>query len=237
MLLCPRSLGASGRSLPASGARRGLATSDKKSSAAWLRRQAADPFVRLAREERFRSRSAFKLLELDERFQLLRRGASVVDLGAAPGGWSQVAARRVGRSGRVVMSDALDVSPIVGCVFVRGDFLDPAVQAAIVAAAGGSVDAVLCDMAPNTIGMPSVDHSRQLELASQALEVARQIVRRGGAFVAKIFTGPEDRALAEELRRDFAHFSRFKPAASRDESREMFFCARGFKGRREGRDK
>jgi 23S rRNA (uridine2552-2'-O)-methyltransferase len=193
----------------------------------WLARQLNDPYVAAARQQGWRSRAAFKLIELDDRFKLIRRGAKVVDLGVAPGGWSQVAAQR---GARVVAVDLLAVDPIAGAVVLQGDFTDEAVQARLLAELGGKADLVLSDMAPNTTGHTATDHLRIVALAEEALEFALDALGEGGAFVAKVFQGGAERAMLERLKRHFGTVRHAKPPASRKESSELYVVAMGFRG-------
>ena len=193
----------------------------------WLARQLNDPYVAAARQQGWRSRAAFKLLELDQRFQLIRRGANVVDLGAAPGGWAQVAAR--GGAARVVGVDLLAVDPVAGATILQGDFTDPAMQERLTAALGGKADLVLSDMAPNTTGHAGTDHLRIMALAEAALDFAVGVLAEGGGFVAKVFQGGAEKTMLERLKRDFAAVRHAKPPASRKESSELYVVATGFR--------
>jgi 23S rRNA (uridine2552-2'-O)-methyltransferase len=200
-------------------------------SSRWLREHHSDPFVARARAEGYRSRAAFKLAELDRRHRLLRPGARIVDLGAAPGGWSQWAAERVGAQGRVVAVDLLPVPPIPGVTVIQGDFLEPATRAAVQAALGGlPADLVLSDMAPNLSGIPTVDQARALELAESALELASDCLRPGGTLLVKLFQGEGLDAYLRLLRTRFARVELRKPDASRPRSRELYVLAREFGG-------
>ncbi len=201
------------------------------SSTRWLTRQLNDPYVRAAKAQGFRSRAAFKLLELDARFQLLRPGLRVLDLGAAPGGWTQVALARVGSSGRVVGVDLLPIDPLPGAVLIRGDLTEPEVLSRALAELGGPPDLVLSDMAPNTTGHAATDHLRIVALAEAAAEAALAHLAPGGAFVCKVFQGGAERALLELLKRAFASVRHAKPPASRKESAETYLVAQGFRGR------
>ena len=202
----------------------------KPSSVAWLRRQLNDPYVAEARRQGWRSRAAFKLIELDTRFHLLRPGLRVVDLGCAPGGWSQVAADRVGARGRVVGIDLADTGPLPGATFLKGDFLDPAMPAAIAAALGGDADLVLSDMAAPATGHAATDHLRIVALAEAAFAFACEILRPGGAFVVKVFQGGTEGALLAAVKRAFAEVRHAKPPASRAESAETYLVATGYRG-------
>jgi 23S rRNA (uridine2552-2'-O)-methyltransferase len=193
----------------------------------WLSRQLNDPYVTAAKTQGWRSRAAFKLIELDERFHLIQRGARVVDLGAAPGGWSQVAVKRGAVS--VVGVDLLPVDPIGGAAMLVGDFTDEAVQERLVAVLGGKADLVLSDMAPNTTGHAATDHLRIVALAEAALAFALEALAEGGGFVAKVFQGGSERAMLEGLKRHFASVRHAKPPASRKESSELYVVATGFR--------
>ncbi|MGH7041109.1 MAG: RlmE family RNA methyltransferase [Acetobacteraceae bacterium] len=197
----------------------------------WLARQLNDPYVRAAREQGWRSRAAFKLIELDDRFHMLRRGALVVDLGAAPGGWSQVAVAR--GVGRVVGIDLLAVEPVAGAELIVGDFLDPAMPGRLAALLGGPADLVLSDMAPNTTGHGATDHLRIMALAELALAFSVQVLAPGGGFVAKVFQGGSERGMLDRLKRSFAVVRHAKPPASRKESSELYVVATGFRDKRQ----
>jgi 23S rRNA (uridine2552-2'-O)-methyltransferase len=202
------------------------------SSTAWLQRQLNDPYVAEAKRLGYRSRAAFKLIELDDRFHLLKRGARVVDLGAAPGGWSQVAAARTGSEagkGAVVALDILAMDPIPGVTILERDFLDPTAPDAIKAALGGPADLVLSDMAQPATGHAATDHLRIVALAEAAYAFAREVLAPGGAFVAKVFQGGAEGELLAALKRDFATVRHAKPPASRAESAEVYVIAQGFR--------
>jgi len=201
------------------------------SSRAWLERQINDPYVARAKREGFRSRAAYKLAEIDDKFRLLKPGARVVDLGAAPGGWSEVAARRVGQSGRVVALDILDMKPIAGVEFLHLDFLDNSAPAQLKAMLGGKADVVLSDMAANATGHRKTDHLRIMALAEAAAEFAREVVAKGGAFLCKVLQGGTEATLLAELKLDFTTVKHVKPPASRSDSAELYLVARGFRGR------
>ena len=183
--------------------------------------------MRRAREEGYRSRAAYKLLELDRRHRLLRPGMTVVDLGAAPGGWSQVAARRAGPRGRVVALDLLPMEPVPGVTFIQGDFREEGPLQALLEAVGGgrAVDLVLSDMAPNLSGLRAVDQPRAMHLAELALDLARQVLRPGGALLVKAFQGEGLDAYRDELRSCFRKVIHAKPEASRAASRELYLLA------------
>src|SRR5215471_3536857 len=206
----------------------------KPSSTEWLSRQLNDTYVAEARRLGYRSRAAFKLIELDDRFQLLRPGRRVVDLGCAPGGWTQVAVARVGSDagrGRVVGVDLAETAPIPGAVILHADIHDPAISATINAALGDVADVVLSDMAPTTIGHAATDHLRIVALAEAAFSIAAEILKPGGSFVAKVFQGGAEGELLAQLRRSFAELRHAKPPASRPESAETYVIAQGFRGR------
>jgi 23S rRNA (uridine2552-2'-O)-methyltransferase len=198
-------------------------------SAEWLRRQLNDPYVAAAKQQGWRSRAAFKLIELDDRFHMIRRNARVLDLGAAPGGWSQVAIRR--GAGMVVGIDLLAMDPIPGTTLLLGDFNDPDMPGRLAAELGGKADLVLSDMAPNTTGHAATDHLRIMALAELAAAFAREALAPDGAFVAKVFQGGSERAMLEALKRDFVSVRHAKPPASRKESSELYVVAMGFRGR------
>ncbi|MGA3003715.1 MAG: RlmE family RNA methyltransferase [Acetobacteraceae bacterium] len=197
-------------------------------SAEWLRRQLNDPYVVAAKQQGWRSRAAFKLLELDDRFHVIRRDARAVDLGAAPGGWTQVAIRR--GAGTVVGVDLLAMDPIQGATLLTGDFNDPDMPARLTVVLGGKADLVLSDMAPNTTGHAATDHLRIMALAELAAAFARDVLAPNGSFVAKVFQGGSERAMLEALKRDFTSVRHAKPPASRKESSELYVVAMGFRG-------
>jgi 23S rRNA (uridine2552-2'-O)-methyltransferase len=205
-------------------------TAGKRSaaSAEWLRRQLNDPYVVAAKQLGWRSRAAFKLLELDDRFHMIRRDARVVDLGAAPGGWTQVALRR--GAGTVLGVDLLPMDPVPGATLLTGDFNDPDMPAQLTAMLGGKADLVLSDMAPNTTGHAATDHLRIMALAELAVVFAREVLAPNGSFVAKVFQGGSERAMLEGLKRNFASVRHAKPPASRKESSELYVVAMGFRG-------
>ena len=201
------------------------------SSKLWLERQLNDPYVARAQREGFRSRAAFKLIEIDDRHRLLKGGARVVDLGAAPGGWSQVAAKRVGGKGKVVAIDVLAMEAIAGVDFAQLDFLDPAAPEKLKAMLGGPADVVLSDMAANATGHRATDHLKIMALVEAAAEFAREVLKPGGAFLAKVIQGGTEGTLLAALKRDFASVKHVKPAASRADSAELYVLATGFRGR------
>jgi 23S rRNA (uridine2552-2'-O)-methyltransferase len=203
----------------------------KPSSTQWLSRQLNDPYVAEARRLGYRSRAAFKLIGLDDRFRLLRPGQRVVDLGCAPGGWTQVAVERVGGGrGIVVGIDLVQTGPLPGATLLSGDVRDPGTRAALESLLGGPADVVLSDMSPATTGHAATDHLRIVALAEDAFGLASQLLERGGAFVAKVFQGGAEGALLAALKRDFAQLRHAKPPASRPESAETYIVATGFRG-------
>ena len=199
------------------------------SSTKWLQRQLNDPYVARARSEGYRSRAAWKLVELDDKFHLLRPGMRVVDLGAAPGGWTQVAIERVA-GGAVLGVDILPMDPIPGAQLMQLDFLAPQAEAAVIAAAGGAIDIVLSDMAASATGHQQTDHIRVIALAEAALEFAMKVLKPGGGFVAKFFQGGAEKDLQQRLQRAFSHVRYAKPPASRKDSAETYLVATGFRG-------
>lgn len=201
-----------------------------QSSRTWLERQLNDPYVARAKREGFRSRAAFKLAEIDDKHHLLKSGARVVDLGAAPGGWSQVAAKRVGQTGRVVAIDILEMDAISGVDFAKIDFLDADAPERLKALLGGPADVVLSDMAANATGHRQTDHLKIMALVEAAAEFAREVLKPGGAFLSKVIQGGTEGALLAALKRDFATVKHLKPAASRADSAELYVLASGFRG-------
>jgi 23S rRNA (uridine2552-2'-O)-methyltransferase len=200
------------------------------SSRVWLERQLNDPYVKEARTKGYRSRAAWKLVEVDQKAKLLKPGGRVVDLGAAPGGWAQVAAEGVGRSGKVVAIDVLDMEAIAGVDFLKLDFLDPAAADKLKALLGGPADLVLSDMAANATGHRKTDHLRIMALVEAAAAFAAEVLKPGGAFLAKVIQGGTETALLAALKRDFASVRHVKPPASRKESAELYVLATGFRG-------
>ena len=200
----------------------------KTSSTRWLERQLNDPYVKRAKAENYRSRAAFKLLELDERFNLLRGTKTVVDLGIAPGGWSQVVRRKAPQA-RVVGIDLLPTDPIEGVTILKMDFMDDAAPAQLKDALGSPADLVLSDMAANTVGHQQTDHLRTMALVETGLEFAKEVLRPGGSYVAKVLAGGADSDLVAELKRNFATVRHAKPPASRKDSSEWYVIAQGFK--------
>jgi 23S rRNA (uridine2552-2'-O)-methyltransferase len=201
----------------------------KVGSTRWLERQLNDPYVKRAKAEGYRSRAAYKLLELDERFGFLKGVKRVVDLGIAPGGWSQVVRRKAPQAA-VVGIDLLPADPIEGVAILELDFMDESAPGRLREALGGPADLVLSDMAANTVGHPQTDHLRTMGLVEAALLFATEILRPGGAFVAKVLAGGADAQLVAELKRNFAAVKHAKPPASRKGSSEWYVVAQGFKG-------
>jgi 23S rRNA (uridine2552-2'-O)-methyltransferase len=205
------------------------------SSTLWLERQLNDPYVARARLEGYRSRAAFKLIEIDDKHHLLKPGQRIVDLGAAPGGWSQVAAKRVGAAGgkaRIVGIDLLEVDPIAGAEFAVMDFNAPDAPDRLKQMLGGPADGVLSDMAANATGHRKTDHLRIVALADLAAEFAREVLSPGGFFLAKVLQGGTESDLLASLKRDFAKVHHVKPAASRTDSAELYVLATGYRGTR-----
>ena len=202
-----------------------------KSSNQWLQRHVKDPYVRKARSDGYRSRAAFKLIEVNTRDRLLVPGARVVDLGAAPGGWSQVAAAKVAPGGTVVAVDLLEIAPMSAVTVLRGDFREPAMQAQLAGALGGrKADVVLSDMSPNISGIASADQARAAELIALAIAFCQAQLKKDGAFLVKVFQGEEFASVLKDMKRAFREVRTVKPAASREESRETYLLARGLKG-------
>ncbi|MBB5693730.1 RlmE family RNA methyltransferase [Muricoccus pecuniae] len=205
---------------------KGRSTASQK----WLQRQLNDPYVKAAKAAGWRSRAAFKIIELDERFGLFRPGQRIVDLGAAPGGWTQVAVKRAGERGKVVALDILPMDPVPGAITLQGDFNEEAAERAVLEALDGTADLVISDIAPNTTGHNATDHIRILALVELAADFARKVLTPGGAFVAKVFQGGTERDLLNALKRDYATVRHAKPPASRKDSAEMYVVAQGFRG-------
>ncbi|MBY8825889.1 RlmE family RNA methyltransferase [Sphingomonas colocasiae] len=215
-----------------SGGRQRVRTSKGRTaqSTRWLERQLNDPYVKRARAEGYRSRAAYKLLELDEKFALLRGAKRILDLGIAPGGWSQVARKATPRAA-IVGIDLLPTDPIDGVTIFQMDFMHDDAPARLQEALGGGADLILSDMAANTVGHPQTDHLRTMGLVEAAVDFAIQILEPGGAFVAKVFAGGTDRELLTILKQNFATVKHAKPPASRKDSSEWYVIAQGFKGR------
>ena len=204
-----------------------------KSSQQWLKRHFDDPYVKEAQKAGYRSRAVFKLLEIQEKDRILKPGQVVVDLGAAPGGWSQVAEPIVGKQGKVFALDILPMEPLEGVTFIQGDFTEDAVyQRLQEALEGEAVDLVMSDMAPNISGMRAVDQPRAMYLAELALDFAQSVLKPGGDFVAKVFQGEGFDAYMKLLQQTFDKVVVRKPEASRAKSREVYLLAKGFKGRK-----
>ena len=205
----------------------------KLSSKLWLERQLNDPYVTRAKREGFRSRAAFKLIEIDDKYHFLKPGMTVVDLGAAPGGWSQVAAKRVGSDngrGRVVAIDLLEMPEVVGVTFAQLDFLEPDAPRRLVEMIEGRADVVMSDMAANTTGHRKTDQLRMLGLVEAAAAFAAEVLKVGGTFLAKTFQSGADAELMAQLKRDFTSVRHVKPASSRQDSSERYVQATGFRG-------
>jgi len=200
----------------------------KVSSTKWIERQLSDPYVKKARQEGYRSRAAYKLIELDERFKLLGGVKRVIDLGIAPGGWTQVVRKRAPQA-VVVGIDFLPTDPIDGATILHLDFMDDTAPGLLKDALGGPADIVLSDMAANTVGHPQTDHLRTMALVEAGLEFAGEVLRPGGAYVAKVLAGGADNNLVAELKRRFTTVKHAKPPASRKDSSEWYVVAQGFK--------
>jgi 23S rRNA (uridine2552-2'-O)-methyltransferase len=203
------------------------------SSRQWLTRQLNDPYVRRAKDEGYRSRAAYKLAEIDDKARFLKRGARVVDLGAAPGGWSQIAAERIGTKdgkGKVVAIDLLSIEAIPGVAFMQLDFLDEEAPERLKEMLGGPADVVLSDMAGNTTGHRQTDHLKIVALVETAVEFACEVLAPGGTFLAKVIQGGTEHTLLAELKKNFASVKHVKPPASRADSAELYVLAQGFRG-------
>lgn len=201
-----------------------------ESSRRWLQRQINDPYVKRAQTDGYRARSAYKLIELDERFELLKGAQRIVDLGIAPGGWAQVARRKVPHA-KIVGIDLLPTDPIEGVTIFEMDFLDDDAPGKLTEALGGEADLVMSDMAANTVGHKQTDHLRTMGLVEAAALFATEILRPGGTFIAKVLAGGADNTMVAELKRNFASVKHAKPPASRKGSSEWYVIAKGFKGR------
>jgi len=204
--------------------------SRKLSSRAWLERQLSDPYVARAKRDGLRSRAAYKLTEIDDKYKVFKSGSRVVDLGAAPGGWSEIATKRVGAKGRIIALDILDMKPIPGVEFLHLDFLDNAAPNRLKELLGGPADVVLSDMAANTTGHRQTDHLRIMALAEAAVQFAREVLAPSGVFLCKVLQGGTETNLLAELKRDFESVKHVKPPASRTDSAELYLLARGFRG-------
>jgi 23S rRNA (uridine2552-2'-O)-methyltransferase len=200
------------------------------SSQKWLQRQLNDPYVERAKREGWRSRAAFKLIEIDDKHKLLKPGQHIVDLGAAPGGWAQVCVKRCAPRGHVVGIDLLPIEPVPGAELIEMDFMDEAAPERLKTMLGGAADGVLSDMAANTTGHKRTDHLRIIGLAEAALAFACDVLAPGGFFLIKLFQGGETTTLITQMKRDFAQVRHVKPAASRADSSELYVLATGFRG-------
>ena len=199
------------------------------SSTRWLQRQLNDPYVQEARRMGFRSRAAFKLIFIDDKYKLIHRNLRVVDLGAAPGSWSQVVSKKIDRQGSLVAVDLLELTPIIGVKTLIGDFLEKETQAQLFHIIGGTADLVLSDLGASATGNAVTDHLRSVVLAEAAFEFSTEILNEGGSFVVKLLQGVEENDYVMALRKQFAKVNRVKPPASRDRSAEMYVVARGFR--------
>jgi len=200
-----------------------------QSSKLWLERQLNDPYVARAKREGMRSRAAYKLMEIDDKARFLKKGACVVDLGAAPGGWSQVAVQRVGPTGRVVAIDVLPIEPVAGVNFAKIDFLDQGAPGKLKEMLGGPVDVVLSDMAANATGHAQTDHLKIMALVEAAADFAREVLAPGGTFLAKVLQGGTETGLLASLKRDYKSVKHVKPPSSRSDSAELYLLATGFR--------
>lgn len=202
------------------------------SSNKWLKRQLNDPYVHQSKLDGYRSRAAYKLLEMDEKLQLLRPGQSVVDLGAAPGSWAQIAEKKVnnGARGKVIAVDLLEISPLANVDFLQADFTDEATIKWLHEKCEGGVDVVLSDMAPNTTGHSSVDHLRIMGLCEEVFLFASEVLREGGSVICKVFQGGTEKELLSQIKKQYTSVKHIKPKASRKESAELYVVATGFKG-------
>lgn len=225
--MAERSKGDSGRGSERVRVKR--AAGRKDSSRRWLERQLNDPYVRQAKSKGYRSRAAFKLIELDEKFRFLKKGARILDLGAAPGGWTQVAAARAGDTGRVVAADILEMEPVTGAIVFQADLLDAATPPMLIEALGGEADLVLTDMAAPTTGHRATDHLRTMALLEVALDVAEDVLKPGGIFVGKVFQGGATGELLTRIKKSFTEVKHVKPPASRAQSVELYLVATGFR--------
>lgn len=202
-----------------------------KTSAGWLKEHFDDPYVLKAKQDGYRSRASYKLLELNEKDRLFHPGMTVVDLGAAPGGWSQIAIEKAGDNGVVIASDILEMEPIAGVTFIQGDFTEDAVYDQIMVSIGDRpVDLVISDMAPNMSGMSAIDQPRAMHLVELALDLAERTLKKDGVFLAKVFQGEGFDQYLKQIRENFKTVITRKPEASRARSREVYLLAKGFKG-------
>ena len=200
------------------------------SSNRWLQRQLNDPYVAEAKRVGYRSRAAFKLIQLDEKYHFLGKGKRIVDLGCAPGGWTQIAAMRNKGSGEIVGMDLLPTEPIEGAILLQQDFTAPEAPDMIKALLHGPADVVMSDMAANTTGVQNIDHLRSMGLVEIAYEFAKEILAEGGIFIAKVFQGGTESNLLNDMKQNFTKVTHYKPDASRQDSVEMYVVAQGFKG-------
>lgn len=237
-----RGAGKGGRGARDGGGRRSLTvrvkTAKRRSnaSARWLQRQLNDPYVAEAGRQGYRSRAAFKLIEIDDKLKLLKPGQRIVDLGAAPGGWLQVAAKRIGLEkgqGKIVGIDLLAIDPVPGVEFIQGDFTADDAPDQLKALLGGEADVVLSDMAANAMGHKQTDHLKIIYLAELAIHFAREVLAPGGHFLCKVLQGGTEGQLLTDLKRDFTTVKHIKPQASRADSSELYVLAMGFRGRQE----
>jgi 23S rRNA (uridine2552-2'-O)-methyltransferase len=201
----------------------------QKGRSHWRKQQRTDPYFQRAKAEGYRARSAYKLIQIQEKFRILGKGRSVLDLGAAPGSWSQVARKIVGRTGVVVAVDVQAIEPVPGVIALQGDLAAPEVQARMIEAVGGHVDVVLCDAAPNTSGIRERDHALSVELARAAFDVVQRSLKRGGHFVVKVFEGEDLPQLIVDLREKFDLVKPYYPQATRRESLEIYLVCKGFR--------
>lgn len=200
------------------------------SSRRWLLRQLNDPYVQEAKRQGYRSRAAYKILEINEKFKLIKKGQTIVDLGAAPGGWTQVALEKIGEKGKVVGIDLQPIEPIAGAYLIEGDFTEEEHQINLTNLLNGKVDLVLSDMAASACGIPEVDHARIMNLVELVFLFCQDHLKQGGAMVAKVLRGGTEITLLNQLKRSFQKVSHFKPQASRQESAEMYVVAMGYRG-------
>ncbi len=204
---------------------------NKPSSNRWLQRQLNDPYVAESKRQGYRSRAAFKLIQLDEKFHFLGKGKRIVDLGCAPGGWTQVAAQRNKGEGQIVGMDLLEAEPINGAILLQQDFTSPDAPEKLKALLNGPADVVMSDMAANTTGHQQTDHLRTIALVELAYDFAKEVLAEGGIFIAKVFQGGTEGALLTDMKRNFTKVTHFKPDASRKDSVEIYVVALGYKGK------
>jgi 23S rRNA (uridine2552-2'-O)-methyltransferase len=204
------------------------------SSNRWLQRQLNDPYVAEAKRVGYRSRAAFKLIQLDEKYHFLGKGKRIVDLGCAPGGWTQIAAMRNKGSGEIVGMDLLPTEPIEGAILLQQDFTAPEASDMIKTLLHGPANVVMSDMAANTTGVQNIDHLRSMGLVEIAYEFAKEILAEGGIFIAKVFQGGTESSLLNDMKQNFTKVTHYKPDASRQDSVEMYVVAQGFKGKSGG---